>query len=1058
MEKLYLKGIIVLLLINANLFAQKEFYGYPQVDIYESDEFNGDSQNWDIIQDNLGILLVGNNTNVKEFDGRKWRTIPVNQRRIRNFSKTESGRIFLSAYGEMGYLAYDKKGDRVYVSLIDQLATEDQPREEVWHCEANDQEAYFSTYSTLYHYDHTTLKPLDFEPSWPHVNKVGQHIFLFETQNRFSYLQNGEKYTLPHLAEATGNNRIQNVLPYKGGKLLIFTYKNEFIVYDFKKLLKKPFDQWSESTIDNSIAQDITNNLDPFLVNMYRRYSISLNGKGYAFSGNSKVVITDEDLNVKKTINKGLGTDRESIKKLYCDNLGNLWCANGKGVSMIKLNSPVSLLDKNSEYDDYTLTFTKHKGNYHVGTWERLLQLAPNKYGDKDQAIIHQDNNQVWSFCPIDNHLVFGGQEGLYDYIGNKSHLIYSAQQETFYDIQKHKSNPDWLVLGGRGIRLLKIKGSAGSMPIQVTDTLIIKEVKDNIRVIEQDTNGDIWFRTDPYELFVVRINDADSKDYQIQKINDGEKYRISELAFFDSKLLVNNKGRLLQLNYDKTSLRDFEFVKHPVLTDSLDNYGIGILETSNHNLYVATGEGILIISKQGSSNFNINSAQFKGVTNLKSIYCFDEDIWGISSDAIFNLDKTFKPQTNKLFSAIIRKVTVNGDSIIQHGTFYDEHKKKDSLYLYNSLIQHESMIPELLYEENTLSFEFGTNNYDQDNDLYFQYMLMGYDEKWSPLTNESKKEYTNLNEGDYTFEVVCYDSRGNKSSTSSYRFTVLPPWYRTWYAYLLYTAIAGIIIYLVIQISLRRLKQNNLKLEMSVKEATEKIESQNTKLKQAQVQLTQIMDEVKNELGKASVELMNATTSQAGTVEEIAASIGQITVDIDDTAKHSTRMLKNAQSVEENAALSVNMVAKTVDAIESITSEIGFVSDFARMTNLLSINAAIEAARAGESGKTFSEVAKQVKSLAEKSQKIAVNISNLSESGLQQSHEANTKIIELKDYIQQTVQVISEIHSSSQNQASQANEINNAIQDISNHIQTTTGLAEKLDEAINSLSLDKNE
>lgn len=1034
--------------------AQKQHLGYPIVDIYEASEFYGDSQNWDIIQDDNGMLLVGNNTNIKEFDGVEWRNISVKQRRLRNFSKTESGRIFLSAYGEFGYLAYDEFGSRQFVSLLDKLKKEDQPKEEVWHCEATDKEAYFSTYEKVYYYDHNKVEPLTFEPAWPHVNKVGSHIFLFETQARFSLLKDGKKYTLPHLTKAIGNERVQNVLPYKNDKILIYTYSNTFIVYDLKKLLQTPIDKWSETTIQPTIVENISSKVDKFILNTHKLYGISLNGNGYAFSGNSVLIITDKDLNIRKTIDKDLGTDRENIYKLLCDNVGNLWCTHSKGISMIKLNSPVAVYDKRSEYDEYTMNFTKFKGDYIASTWDKMVTITPNKYAEYNSAIKTLQYAQAWSYCPLSDRLLYGTTNGLYDYLNQKPNLVFKNDQSTIFAIQQLKKDPNWLVLGEHGITLVKFKKLNSRSPIIITDTLKIDEIKDDVRMIEQDDNGDIWFRTNPFELFVLRITDDEFNNYELHQINDGSKEILNEFAFFESELLVTKSGELFSLKYDKTKLSDFELTNHP-LTESLSNTYVGFLKTNKNELFVGTDEGIAIITKDKQANYKIDNDQFVGVNQLQEFFCFDGDLWGMTSDAIYNLDREFNPKKNTLFNAIVRQVTVNGDSLIQYGTYVDDTKFKDSLYHYNSFIQPESMIPELEYEDNTISFEFGTNNYDKENALSFSYQLQGYDDDWSSYSDETKKEYTNLPEGEYSFDLLCSDSRGAVSKKASYRFVIQPPWYRTWYAYLIYFISAASIIYLIIFISLRSLRKNNKKLERAVKEATDRIEGQNSKLKEAQSQLTEVMSAVKEELGQTSVELRDATNNQASTVEELASSIGLMAENIDNTAVKSTQMLTKAKSVEENAQQSVDTVLKTVEAIEHITSEISFVSEFSRMTNLLSINAAIEAARAGEYGRTFSEVAKQVKSLAEKSQKAAVNITELSNSGLSLSQNANDKIIELKEYINQTVSAISEIQEYSQEQAAQSNEINGAIQSISNHIQATSNLAEKLDDAIRSLSIE---
>lgn len=84
--------------------------------------------------------------------------------------------------------------------------------------------------------------------------------------------------------------------------------------------------------------------------------------------------------------------------------------------------------------------------------------------------------------------------------------------------------------------------------------------------------------------------------------------------------------------------------------------------------------------------------------------------------------------------------------------------------------------------------------------------MLEGFDEKWSPWSTETRRDYTNLPPGDYTFRVHAMNVYGHESKEASFALSILPPWYRTWWAYVLYVLLLGTAIFAVDRFQRHRL------------------------------------------------------------------------------------------------------------------------------------------------------------------------------------------------------------------------------------------------------------
>jgi methyl-accepting chemotaxis protein len=150
------------------------------------------------------------------------------------------------------------------------------------------------------------------------------------------------------------------------------------------------------------------------------------------------------------------------------------------------------------------------------------------------------------------------------------------------------------------------------------------------------------------------------------------------------------------------------------------------------------------------------------------------------------------------------------------------------------------------------------------------------------------------------------------------------------------------------------------------------------------------------------------------------------------------TRAAKDAQE-------SGKSVLEAVAAMKEIADKISIIEEIARQTNLLALNAAIEAARAGEHGKGFAVVAAEVRKLAERSQKAAGEINQLSATTLKVSEKSGEMLDKLVPDIQRTAELVQEITAASKEQDTGAEQINKALQQLEQVIQQNASAAEEM-------------
>jgi methyl-accepting chemotaxis protein len=205
------------------------------------------------------------------------------------------------------------------------------------------------------------------------------------------------------------------------------------------------------------------------------------------------------------------------------------------------------------------------------------------------------------------------------------------------------------------------------------------------------------------------------------------------------------------------------------------------------------------------------------------------------------------------------------------------------------------------------------------------------------------------------------------------------------------------------------------------------------------------ILENSSMQLSKFVNILSTNATNQAASLEEVAASITQITENINQTSKKAQSMFILSSNTKESSKQGKDLANKTVismdqinEKVQTINESIAVIDQIAFQTNILSLNAAVEAATAGEAGRGFAVVAAEVRNLASRSADAAREIKTLVESASQQTKEGK--------------EISANMIIGFENLEEKINETNHIIDDVANAAKEQTNVMIHITDTINSL------
>ncbi|MEO8867769.1 MAG: hypothetical protein ABI388_06140, partial [Bacteroidia bacterium] len=789
-------------------FAQQGNY---YINNYTPSIYGAGDQNWNIVQDNLGRLFVANSDAIMMYDGKFWQIIGIKDGNttVSSVAKTSNNLILAGGEGDFGYLNTKNAKKIKYISLSDSLPEKEKDFGKIWAIHSIDSNRFFCGNEKIFWYVNNKFKE-SFVPTGEKFHtffNIENTLLVREQGVGFLFFKNGELKKIKNSEEFV-DTKVYAIIPYKSNLFWVCSRKGMYILkYNSRNPEQSSFYKTKSTETDKWMADNDVYCGTKINNNLYALGSIK-NG----------VLLVDDNFNPTGNINYAQGgLQEDAVKHIYVDYAGNMWLALNKGISQVQINIPLKHWNKTNGIRGTVMFVTKFNGTFYIASDKGIDKLNMSTNNFSPTSIIEES----WDLLAYNkNQMLAATNSGVYEITATTEQKIYDAA-DGVYKIYVNPSNKSQLFLASRYSLFL-----AEYANHKIT---IIKEYPyaAGIRSITADINKNVFFGSD--NVYMFSPNNPDTLTVFSEK--EGVSTAAENYVFSYNKeiLIANDSGILIKNNstnlFTKTPKYNIFNSKMQIQKAVQVNNDIWVSSVNiSENLFSTEGDGLCIL-KNTPNGFIKDYKFFKQIRALKA-NCFlldNHKVYIGTNDGLisYNLNQTHKDYT---FNTFISKAIQKTDTNIVIENF------------------HEGMIysePIFEYINNEINFYLAASDYYDKNELEFAHYLDGIEEGYSNYTKADKIPYNNLHEGHYVLHVKSRDILGIEGKPVSFAFTVLPPWYRAIWAYIIYFIGTVSFITFIVRYNTKRLKEQNIKLEKIITERTKTVEHQKEEIEYKNKEIT---------------------------------------------------------------------------------------------------------------------------------------------------------------------------------------------------------------------------
>lgn len=794
-----------------------------------------------IEQDDKGFMWFGTRDGVSRFDGFNFLSFSHNSEDEMSLSHNQIQSIYLDSQGELW--VGTKKGLNRYIEGVGfekYYRDENDPFSLAGNivlsiCEDLENNLWIGTDNGLHKYDRVDKK---FERYFHNVNDTN----------------------------SLRSNFIKKIYPDSKGALWMITGRGVEKYHNKKRMF------------EHYILEDIDKNTDLKDVNLAGIIKEDSKGRIWAGDTNGLWLYNSNEKNFESFLGENNILEDIPVRALWEDGYGNMLIGAYTGLYINNFEKGKTKIIQHDKYDPYSISknsihsiFEDKEGNLWIGTWAGGINYLDKNFNSFSHfseisglsypvvsSFIEDESKNLWIGTEGGGLNYFDKSTGTFASFKYDENNKFSLSEDNIHDIVQDKNGNLWIATFGGGLNFFNPNQKPAKFIHFKNDTTDSSSISSNY-------------------LFALFI---DSKQRVWIGANDGVSMynpETKEFIRFSQENQVYGQVTVIYENYLKdilvgtsTGLGIADLEKNIVIYEPLrkinkivDEYVLCIFQDNKSDYWIGTdGNGLVHVKNDFSSIVTYTKNQ--GLPN-DVVYGILPDNFGNlwlsthSGLSKFNIDlKTFDNydvhdglQSNEFnFDAYSMNSTgefvfggVNGFNM-----FYPSAIKKNDTSLpvvltefkinekaeqigdeNSSLTKPISETDEVVLNHNQslFSFEFIGLNYSRPDKNEYAYMLEGLNKEWLYIGNRREVTFTNIQPGDYIFKVKASNNVKNawNGAVTSVKIKILPPPWRTWWAYLGYLFLGVLIGYLLWKYAQLRINDRNaLRNEKLEREKDEEI------------------------------------------------------------------------------------------------------------------------------------------------------------------------------------------------------------------------------------------